>query len=105
MIKPRRTANTYGGETERGPRRHTNHNRIDSLVPYAQEAMLAAAVAKAGRTAKLTQFTVPPTRAPLPVGGIEGYTHCGFDKTQTLAAWNALCGWVEQGRKPDATLR
>ncbi len=83
----------------------TIHNRIDSLVPYAQEAMLAAAVAKAGRTAKLTQFTVPATRAPLPVGGIEGYTHCGFDKTQTLAAWNALRGWVEQGRKPDATLR
>lgn len=83
----------------------TLHNRIDSLVPYAQEAQLAAAVARAGRTAKLAQFTVPPTRAPLPVGGIEGYTHCGFDKAQTLAAWNALRFWVEQGRKPDAELR
>lgn len=83
----------------------TVHNRIDSLVPYAQEAQLAAAVAKAGRTAKLAQFTVPPTRAPLPIGGIEGYTHCGFDRGQTLAAWNALRAWGEQGRKPDAELR
>lgn len=83
----------------------TLHNRIDSLVPYAQEAQLAAAVARAGRTEKLAQFTVPATRAPLPIGGIEGYTHCGFDKAQTLAAWNALRVWVEQGRKPDAELR
>ncbi|KAK0360747.1 hypothetical protein LTR94_026091, partial [Friedmanniomyces endolithicus] len=72
----------------------------------APEALqLAAAVAKAGRTAKLAQVTVPPTRAPLPIGGIEGYTHCGFDRGQTLAAWNALRAWVEQGRKPDAELR
>jgi len=83
----------------------TLHNRIDSLVPYAQEAQLAGAVERAGRSAKLAQFTVPPTRAPLPVGGIEGYTHCGFDTPQTLAAWNALRLWVEQGRKPDAELR
>ncbi|MEH3039824.1 MAG: hypothetical protein PGN21_07155 [Sphingomonas paucimobilis] len=83
----------------------TLHNRIDSLVPYAQEAQLAAAVARAGRSAKLAQFTVPATRAPLPIGGIEGYTHCGFDKPQTLAAWNALRIWVEQGRKPGAELR
>lgn len=83
----------------------TLHNRIDSLVPYAQEAKLAAAVAGAGRTAKLAQFTVPPTRAPLPVGGIEGYTHCGFDEPQTSAAWNALRDWVEQGRTPAAELR
>jgi dienelactone hydrolase len=83
----------------------TLHNRIDSLVPHAQEDQLAAAVAQAGRTANLVQFTVPPTRAPLPIGGIEGYTHCGFDKGQTVAAWNALRQWVEQGRKPDAELR
>ena len=83
----------------------TLHNRIDSLVPYAQEAQLAAVVAKAGRSANLAQFTVPPTRAPLPIGGIEGYSHCGFDKGQTVAAWNALRQWVEQGRKPDAELR
>lgn len=82
----------------------TIHNRIDSLVPYAQEEALGAAVAKAGRGRYLVQYGVPPTKAPLPIGGLEGYTHCGFDKAQTLAAWNALRGWVETGAKPSAAL-
>jgi len=82
----------------------TIHNRIDSLVPYAQEDGLAAAAARAGRTRYLAQYGVPPVRAPLPIGGIEGYTHCGFDKAQTFAAWNALRAWVETGTKPSANL-
>jgi dienelactone hydrolase len=80
----------------------TLHNSVDSLVPYAQEQALAAEVTKAGRSANLVQYSVPPVRAPLPVGGVEGYTHCGFDKAQTLASWNALRGWVEKGRRPAA---
>ncbi len=83
----------------------TMHNRIDSLVPYAQEQALQAAVAKAGRTRYLVQYGVPATKAPLPIGGTAGYTHCGFDKTQTLAAWNALRHWVESGAKPAASLQ
>lgn len=83
----------------------TMHNRIDSLVPYAQEAALGAAVAKAGRSRYLVQYGVPATRAPLPIVGIEGYTHCGFDEGQTRAAWNALRQWVETGAKPAATLQ
>ena len=82
----------------------TIHNRIDSLVPYAQEEMLGAAVAKAGHGRFITQYGVPPTREPLPIGGIEGYTHCGFDKSQTLAAWTALRRWVETGSKPSGDL-
>ncbi|SEM96892.1 hypothetical protein SAMN05192583_1701 [Sphingomonas gellani] len=82
----------------------TIHNRIDSLVPYTQEEQLGAAVAKAGRGRYLVQYGVPPTKAPLPIGGIEGYTHCGFDKAQTQAAWTALRRWVETGSKPSATL-
>ncbi len=74
-------------------------------MPYAQEAQLAAVVAKAGRSANLAQFTVPPTRAPRPIGGSEGHKHCGANKGQTVAARNPLRQWVEQGRKPDAELR
>ncbi|MDH7972933.1 hypothetical protein QH494_12140 [Sphingomonas sp. AR_OL41] len=80
----------------------TIHNSIDSLVPFAQETALGKVVAAAGRSSKLVQFTVAPVRAPLPVGGVEGYTHCGFDKPRTLAAWNALRTWVETGKRPAA---
>ncbi|QNA85391.1 hypothetical protein G4G27_16355 [Sphingomonas sp. So64.6b] len=80
----------------------TLHNRIDSLVPFAQEQALANTVAQAKRTSNLIQYDVAPVRAPLPVGGVDGYTHCGFDKVQTLAGWNALRGWVETGKRPAA---
>jgi pimeloyl-ACP methyl ester carboxylesterase len=79
----------------------TMHNRIDSLVPYAQETAFEAKVRRNGRERFLAAYAVPPTRAPLPIGGIEGYTHCGFTLGQTMAAWNALREWVETGRKPD----
>lgn len=80
----------------------TMHNTIDSLVPYSQEADFAAAVAKAGRTKFLVQYGVAPTRAPLPVGGLDGYTHCGFSQEQTKASWEALRGWVTTGQRPAA---
>lgn len=78
----------------------TLHNRIDSLVPYAQETGFEAKVRKNRRDRFLAAYAVPPTRAPLPVGGVEGNTHCGFSPAQTLAAWNALHQWGETGRKP-----
>ena len=80
----------------------TMHNTIDSLVPYAQEMQLKATVAKAGKSARLTEYPVPPLRAPLPVGGMDAYTHCGFTPAQTEAAWTALHGWVTTGTRPAA---
>ncbi|RXD06640.1 DUF541 domain-containing protein [Sphingomonas sp. UV9] len=80
----------------------TMHNRIDSLVPYAQETALKATVARIGRSANLAEYPVAPLRAPLPVGGVEACTHCGFTPDQTKAAWQALRGWVATGRRPAA---
>lgn len=78
----------------------TMHNQIDSLVPFAQETAFAKAVSRAGRDRLLAAYAVPPKRAPLPVGGIEAYTHCGFSPEQSKAAWEALRGWVETGKRP-----
>jgi hypothetical protein len=78
----------------------TMHNSIDSLVPYAQETMLSAAVKKAGRANLLAAYAVPPLRAPLPVGGVEAYTHCGFTPAQSKAAWTALHTWVDTKQRP-----
>ena len=80
----------------------TMHNRIDSLVPYAQETALKETVAKAGHSANLAEYPVAPLRAPLPVGGAQAYTHCGFTPDQTKAAWEALRGWVATGKRPAA---
>lgn len=81
----------------------TMHNTIDSLVPFAQEGALKQTVARAGRTARLAEYPVPPMRAPLPVGDKpEAYTHCGFTPAQTQASWTALKDWVATGRKPAA---
>ncbi|MFT3789885.1 MAG: hypothetical protein QM741_02170 [Rudaea sp.] len=73
----------------------TLHNRINALVPYAQSEGLGRIVHRAHNDARLVQFTVPAMKAPLPVGGVEGYTHCGFQPAQTLAAWRAMREWVE----------
>ncbi len=78
----------------------TLHNRIDSLVPYAQEEALAHKVAQAGNAHWLVSYAVPPTRAALPIGGVEGYTHCGFSDAQNSAAWAALRRWAETGDRP-----
>lgn len=80
----------------------TIHNRIDSLVPHAQSEALGRIVAAAGNKKRLAQYTVPGTKAPLPVGGVEGYTHCGFTPEQMTATWGALKGWVETGKRPAA---
>jgi pimeloyl-ACP methyl ester carboxylesterase len=78
----------------------TMHNRIDSLVPFSQSEALGQIVSKAGNDRRLARFTVPAVKAPLPVGGVEGYTHCGFTSEQGAAAWRALHAWVESGRRP-----
>lgn len=81
----------------------TLHNRIDSLVPYAQSEALGRIVARAGTSRLLVQYTVPGVKAPLPVpGGVQGYTHCGFSPEQSAGAWAALRDWVERGRRPAA---
>lgn len=80
----------------------TMHNRIDSLVPYAQETAFEAKVARAGRSQWLAPYAVPALRMPLPVGGVEAYTHCGFTPEQTRAAWRALHDWTRTGHRPAA---
>jgi pimeloyl-ACP methyl ester carboxylesterase len=80
----------------------TIHNRIDSLVPHAQSEALGRIVTAAGNGRRLVQYTVPETKAALPVGGVEGYTHCGFTPEQTTGTWEALKGWVETGKRPAA---
>lgn len=80
----------------------TMHNTIDSLVPYAQEKAFGATVVKVGRSRWLASYGVPPLRAPLPIGGAEAYSHCGFSPKQTKASWEALRGWVETGKRPAA---
>jgi pimeloyl-ACP methyl ester carboxylesterase len=80
----------------------TIHNAIDALVPYSQEIGLKKAVDAAGRSQYLAAYTVPPMRAPLPVPGFEGYTHCGFTPDQLKASWDALHDWVRTGRRPAA---
>jgi len=81
----------------------TVHNRIDSLVPYAQSLSLGRIVAKAGNSRLLAQYVVPGVKVPLPVpGGLTGYAHCGFSPEQTASAWRALRLWVETGRRPAA---
>ena len=80
----------------------TIHNRIDSLVPHAQSEALGRIVADAGNGKRLVQYTVPGTKAALPVGEVEGYTHCGFTPEQMTATWEAVKGWVETGKRPAA---
>jgi len=80
----------------------TMHNTIDSLVPYSQETGFAAKVRRAGRSRFLASYGVAPFRAPLPVGGVEAYTHCGFTPEQTRQAWNALRKWTLTGTRPTA---
>lgn len=77
----------------------TIHNRIDSLVPYAQAEGLSRIVAAAGNTAKLLQMAVPAVQSPLPLGG-KGYDHCGFTADQIQTGWRALRQWTETGERP-----
>jgi len=77
----------------------TIHNRIDSLVPYAQTEGLARIASAAGASDRLLQITAPAARSPLPLGG-KGYDHCGFSPDQIQTGWRALRNWVETGRRP-----
>ncbi|MGA0607388.1 alpha/beta hydrolase family protein [Phenylobacterium sp. VNQ135] len=77
----------------------TIHNRIDSLVPYAQAEGLGRIVRKARNDAHLVQFVAPPVKAPLPIGG-QGYDHCGFTRDELRNGLNSLRTWVEDGRRP-----
>lgn len=79
----------------------TVHQTLDSLVPFAQSEGLGRIVARAGNTARLAQYAVPPTRLALP-GGLEGYTHCGFTPAQNIAAFEAMRTWVNRGLRPSA---
>lgn len=83
----------------------TLHNRIDSLVPYAQPVDLGRRVAAAGNLQHLVQLTVPPMRRPLPFSTLDGYMHCGFRPQQLASAWDELRRWVERGEKPDSGSR
>jgi pimeloyl-ACP methyl ester carboxylesterase len=83
----------------------TIHNRVDSLVPYSQEAGLAAKVDAVGNRAHLAQLTVPEVELDIPGAGMRGLAHCGFTPPQLSTAWNDIRAWVERGEHPaDATL-
>lgn len=77
----------------------TIHNRIDSLVPYAQAEGLHRIATASGAADRLLQITAPAVRAPLPIGG-KGYDHCGFTPDQIQTGWRALRSWAETGRRP-----
>ena len=81
------------------------HNRIDSLVPYAQALGLRRRVRDANNTERLLQFTVPPVMNPIPGTGVSGYAHCGFRPAQIAQGWNALRQWVATGVKPAGGVR
>lgn len=77
----------------------TLHNRIDSLVPYAQAEGLRRIVEASGNSARLLQITAPAAQWPLPIGG-KGYDHCGFTPDEIQTSWRALRTWVETGVRP-----
>lgn len=80
----------------------TMHNVVDSLVPYSQAEALTRIVRRAGSGKWVMQYGVPATREPLPVGGVEGYTHCGFSREQVGTALSRLTHWVRTGQRPPA---
>ena len=77
----------------------TVHQTLDSLVPFSQSQALGQITAKAGNSARLVQYAVPPTQFPLP-GGLKGYAHCGFTPAQNIAAFEAMRAWVKTGKRP-----
>ncbi len=78
----------------------TLHNRIDPLVPYAQEEGLAAAAEAQKNIGRLSQITVREVSSPLLTTGLSGLAHCGFKKEQVLGAFGRLHEWVTTGIKP-----
>lgn len=66
----------------------TIHNRWDPVVPYAHEALYAAAVAAHGGSSKLLQRTV------------SRYGHVAVLPSEVVASLNDLAQWVETGTRP-----
>jgi pimeloyl-ACP methyl ester carboxylesterase len=61
----------------------TLHTSGDPIVPFEQEALYAAKVASAGRSALLTQITIPM------------FGHCSFEAGDLLGAFSTLIGKVK----------
>ncbi len=80
----------------------TLHSRLDPLVPYSQAEALGAIARRSGAASRLLQNVAPDTREPLPLGGMDGYVHCGFSKPQVSAMLKSLQGWVHSGKRPAA---
>jgi pimeloyl-ACP methyl ester carboxylesterase len=60
----------------------TLHTTGDPIVPFAQQALYAAKVARAGATARLAQ------------NAVERYGHCNFEAGELLGAFSSLMGRV-----------
>jgi pimeloyl-ACP methyl ester carboxylesterase len=60
----------------------TLHTTGDPIVPFAQQALYAAKVARAGATARLSQ------------NAVERYGHCNFEAGELLGAFSSLMGRV-----------
>ena len=56
----------------------TLHTTGDPIVPFSQQALYAAKVARAGATARLTQ------------NAVERYGHCSFEASELLGAFSSL---------------
>ena len=66
----------------------TLHTTRDPAIPFAHEAMFAAAVAAAGRSQLLVQQP------------IDRWGHCTFTGEEIQMAFGGLVQWVETGVKP-----
>lgn len=81
----------------------TLHARLDPLVPYSQALALASSARRSGAAVHLVQNLAPDTREPLPLGGLDGYVHCGFSKQQAGDLLLSLQRWAHTGIRPAAT--
>jgi pimeloyl-ACP methyl ester carboxylesterase len=66
----------------------TLHTTRDPAIPFAHEALFAAAVADAGESALLVQRP------------IDRWGHCAFTPAEILTGFSDLVGWVTTGQQP-----
>jgi len=66
----------------------TLHTTRDPAIPFAHEALFAAAVADAGESALLVQRP------------IDRWGHCAFTPAEILSGFSDLVGWVTTGERP-----
>ena len=66
----------------------TLHTTRDPAIPFAHEALFAAAVADAGESALLVQRP------------IDRWGHCAFTPAEILSGFSDLVGWVTTGQQP-----